>query len=91
MIGNETAWAADHRSTSFHSRRGRVAVYGASEMKKKKWRSGLFKDEIARIRKTHCHMGPVPRKMVKFNPGLSLVLSKVFLSKDMRLELKIYC
>ena len=26
--------------------------------------------------------------MVKFNPGLSLVLSKVFLSKDMQLELK---
>ena len=26
--------------------------------------------------------------MFKFNPGLSLVLRKVFLSKDMQLELK---
>ena len=34
------------------------------------------------------HQGPVPQKMVKFNPGLSLVLRKVFLSKDMQLELK---
>ena len=28
-------------------------------------------------------LGLVPRKMVKFNPGLSQVLSKVFLSKNM--------
>ena len=26
--------------------------------------------------------GPVPRKMVKFNPGLSQILSKVFLYKN---------
>ena len=25
------------------------------------------------------HLGPVPRMMVKFNPGLSEILSKVFL------------
>ena len=27
--------------------------------------------------------GAVPRQMVKFNPGLSQILSKVFLSKNM--------
>ena len=37
------------------------------------------------------HQGPVPRKMIKFNPGLSLTLSKVFLSKNMQLELTKYC
>ena len=30
---------------------------------------------------------PVPRKMVQFNPGLSQILSKVFLSKNMPSEL----
>ena len=35
--------------------------------------------------------GPVPRKMVNFNPGLSQILSKVFLSKSMSLELTKYC
>ena len=35
--------------------------------------------------------GLVPRKMIKFNPGLSLTLSKVFLSKNMQLELTKYC
>ena len=35
---------------------------------------------------------PVPLKMVKFNPGLSQILSKVFLSKNMLLELtKYFC
>ena len=29
--------------------------------------------------------GPVPQKMVKFNPGLSQISSKVFLSKNMSL------
>ena len=28
-------------------------------------------------------IGPVPRKMVTFNPGLSQILSKVFLSDNM--------
>ena len=28
-------------------------------------------------------LGLVPQKMVKFNPGLSQILSKVFLSKNM--------
>ena len=38
------------------------------------------------------HQGPVPRKIVKFNPGLSQILSKVFLSKNMLLELtKYFC
>ena len=27
--------------------------------------------------------GPVPRKMVKFNPGFSQILSKLFLSENM--------
>ena len=37
-------------------------------------------------------MGPVPRKMVKFDPGLSQILSKVFLYKNMSLELtKYFC
>ena len=36
--------------------------------------------------------GPVPRKVVKFNPGLSQILSKVFLSKNMLLErTKYFC
>ena len=37
-------------------------------------------------------LGPVPRKVVKFNPGLSQTLSKVFLSKNMLLDLtKYFC
>ena len=36
-------------------------------------------------------LGLVPRKMVKFNPELSQVLSKVFLSYNMQLELTKYC
>ena len=36
--------------------------------------------------------GQVARKTVKFNPGLSQILSKVFLSKNMLLELtKYFC
>ena len=36
--------------------------------------------------------GLVPQKMVKFNTGLSQILSKVFLSKIMSLELtKYFC
>ena len=35
--------------------------------------------------------GPIPRKMVKFNPGLIQILSPVFLSKNMSLELTKYC
>ena len=33
--------------------------------------------------------GPVPRKMVKFNPGLSQISSMVFSSKNMQLEVTI--
>ena len=36
-------------------------------------------------------LGPVPWKMVQFNPGLSQILSKVFLSKNMLLELTKCC
>ena len=39
----------------------------------------------------HCAQGPLPRKMVKFNPGLNQISSKVFLSKNMKLELTKYC
>ena len=46
---------------------------------KNKKKSGLKLNTIAQ--------GPVLRKMVKFNPGLSQILSKVFLSKNMSLEL----
>ena len=35
--------------------------------------------------------GPVPRKMVKFKPVLSQILSIVFSSKNMQLEVTIYC
>ena len=36
--------------------------------------------------------GPVPLKMVKFNPGLSQILNPVFLSKNMSFKLtKYYC
>ena len=37
------------------------------------------------------HQSPVPLKMINFNTGLSQVLSKVFLSKNMQLELTKYC
>ena len=33
----------------------------------------------------------VPRMMVKFQPGLSQILSTVFLSKNMKLKLTKYC
>ena len=36
-------------------------------------------------------LGPVPQKVVKFNPGLSQISSKVFLSKNVSLELTKYC
>ena len=35
--------------------------------------------------------GPVPRKIDKFNPGLSQILNKVFWSKNMQLQLTKYC
>ena len=35
--------------------------------------------------------GPVPRKMVKFNPGLSQISSTVFSSKNMQLEVTKCC
>ena len=37
------------------------------------------------------HHSSVPLKMIKFNTGLSQILSKVFLSKNMQLELTKYC
>ena len=36
-------------------------------------------------------LGPVPRKIVKFNPGLSQIWSKVFPSKNTELEVLKYC
>ena len=45
---------------------------------------------IMRVRLT-IHLGPVPRKMVKFNPGLSQISSMVFSSKNLQLEVTIYC
>ena len=36
-------------------------------------------------------LGPVPQKMVKFNPGLSQISSTVFSSKNMQLEITRYC
>ena len=36
-------------------------------------------------------LDPVLRNKVKFNPGLSQILSKVFLSKNMSLELTTNC
>ena len=36
-------------------------------------------------------LGPVPRKVVKFNHRLSKISSKVFSSKNMRLEFTKYC
>ena len=35
--------------------------------------------------------GPVPRKMVKFNPGLSQISSTVFSSKNMQVAVSKYC
>ena len=48
----------------------------------RKWESG-FLELVFR--------SPVTRKTVKFNPGVSQILSKVFLSKNMSLELTTYC
>ena len=36
-------------------------------------------------------LGPVPRKVVKFNQRLSQISSKVFSSKNMQLEFIKYC
>ena len=36
-------------------------------------------------------LGPVPPKMVKFNPGLSQISSKVVSSKSMQLAVTKYC
>ena len=36
-------------------------------------------------------LSPVPRKIVKFNPGLSQMSSKVFLPENMYFELTKYC
>ena len=35
--------------------------------------------EIMQIEEEVIHLGPVPRMMIKFNPGLSEILSTVFL------------
>ena len=51
--------------------------------KEKKERKSVIRIKI--------QMRPVSQKMVKFKPGLSQILSKVFLSKDMKLELTKYC
>ena len=37
------------------------------------------------------NLGPVPQKMVKFNPGLIQILSKAFLPKNMQPELTKHC
>ena len=36
-------------------------------------------------------LGPVPRKMVKFNPRLSQISSRIFSSNDMQFEVTKYC
>ena len=51
--------------------------------KEKKERKGLIRIKV--------QVGPVPQKMVKFKPGLSQILSKVYLSKNMQFELSKYC
>ena len=51
--------------------------------KEKKERKSLIRIKV--------QVGPVPQKMVNFKPGLSQILSKVFLSKNMQFELSIYC
>lgn len=51
--------------------------------KEKKERKSVIRIKI--------QMRPVSQKMVKFKPGLNQILSKVFLSKDMKLELTKYC
>ena len=38
------------------------------------------------------HLGPIPRKIIKFNLGLSQIFtSEVFLSKNILLQLTKYC
>ena len=45
----------------------------------------LYSDRFVKTR------GPVPRKVIKFNPRLSQILSTVFLSKNVYLALSKYC
>ena len=49
------------------------------------------KKERKSVIRINIQMGPVPQTMVKFKPGLSQILSKVFLSKNMQFELSKYC
>ena len=60
----------------------------------KKWKiKASFKKPLSgkgQVGYNFVDQGPVPLKMVKFNPGLSQILSKVFLSKNMLLELTKY-
>ena len=44
-----------------------------------------------RAAKKKNNLGPVPRKTVKFNPGLRQISSTVFSSKNMPLEVTKYC
>ena len=43
---------------------------------------------IMQIEEGVIHLGPVPRMMVKFNPGLSEILSTVFLLRACNLSLQ---
>ena len=51
------------------------------------WKGSIVsKQNNNSARASKCQQGPVRRKMVKFNPGLSQILSKVFLSDKMQLK-----
>lgn len=60
----------------------------------KKWKiKASFKKPLSgkgQVGYNFVDQGPVPLKMVKFNQGLSQILSNVFLSKNMSLELTKY-
>ena len=47
--------------------------------------NNLYSDRFVKTR------GPVPRKVVKLNPRLSIILRMVFLSKNVYLVLSKYC
>ena len=56
------------------------------------WYSVLCKLDLgAQLSSLLLTLGLVPRKMVEFNPGLSKILSKVFLSKNKYEPVTKYC
>ena len=71
------------RSTSCEEREGRASLAG---QRKYAW-FWLYVVYHGEGKLKLILQGPVPQKTVKFNPGLSQILSKVFLPENIQLEL----